>query len=36
MIYLSESKYCQVWQGQKMAWLKKHYSEKETQSPASR
>ena len=34
MIYLSKSKYCQVWQCQKLAWLKKYKPEEEAQDPA--
>lgn len=34
MICLSKSKYCQVWQCPKMAWLKKYKPEEEVQDPA--
>lgn len=33
MVYLSKSKYCQVWQCPKMAWLKKYKPEEEVKDP---
>ena len=33
MVYLSKSRYCQVWQCPKMAWLKKYKPEEEVKAP---